>query len=55
MEQETTTQVIRHNVIVSAETKKRLKVLAAQRGVSMGEMIRVMLDEWLVSADKGGE
>ena len=31
-------------VIVTVETHKRLKVLAAQHGVSMGELIKRMVD-----------
>ena len=51
MEQEQETKVKRPYVIVTPETHKRLKVLAAQHRVSMGTMINALIDKW----EKEGE
>ena len=50
MEQKTTPKVL-----VTVETHKRLKVLAAQHGVSMGDMIRLMHDKWVIEASREKE
>ena len=51
MEQEQETKVKRPYVIVTPETHKRLKVLAAENQVSMGELITSLMDYWEVSKE----